>query len=531
MKLKIIATVFFIPFLLFAQEKNDGQSIELPDFVITGVQTINIPTAAKNSPKLVSTLSKEFITPQFSPEMFALSGVSNPLAPNLELLENTESISGQLKAGAGLYTLPKGELNLGKSFKHASIFGTVFGLNEREYIDNAGYNISGGSVNTDFFVSNKSKFLPGLNVFMNIQYLRDSYNFFGSDSLDFGRKSQSTNLSFGIKNTFNKNLKYGISLTGNIYEISENDYGESKFTLNAFIDLAVSNIGIHSEGIFISQDLTNALTSKSNYNYFSTDSRAILKINNAVELKAGINLSIYDGNSFFAPVGSISMKLSDAITFLGEYSPGTNFHSTSDFKNVNRYAVFDSTNNIIEKEKHKFKVAIRYQFLKYIEIALGASYSQFDNFIYFSDIKSAGLFNVMHKDDVSMLGIFGNFMFHLGPFGYFYGDIEWQYVEDSENNILPYNPNLISNLIYGYSFDNGLSLKSKITYRSSAYSDLKNSGEIPSYMDLALFFEYGLSENLRLTLELNNLINRKNYLWSGYQEKGLDFVLGVDYRW
>jgi outer membrane receptor protein involved in Fe transport len=146
-------------------------------------------------------------------------------------------------------------------------------------------------------------------------------------------------------------------------------------------------------------------------------------------------------------------------------------------------------------------------------------------------VKKVGLFDVLSMDDVNRFSIFGNFMFHAGPFGYFYGDVTFQNVEDSDNNVLPYSPKIFASLIYGYDFENGFAVKSKIDFRSAAYTDIKNTQEVPSYFDLSLMFEYELYNNLRLTFELNNLISRKNYLWSGYQEKQLDFVLGVDYRW
>jgi hypothetical protein len=531
MKLKLLLSAILLPLIIFAQEDNTSQSIELPDFVITGVQTVNIPMAKKIKPQLVTMLSKEFITPIFSPEMFALSAISKPVVPNLELLAKRESINGQLRVGAGLYTLPQGELNIGKSFKHASLFGTVFGLNEREYIDNAGYNISGGSINSDFFVSNKSGFLPGLNVFFNLQYFRDSYKFYGSDSSDLERKTQTTNVAFGIKNTLNRNFKYGFKLSGNIFDIAENNFGESRLTADAFIDLMVSSFGIHSDAQFINQDLTNNPTGKTNYSYLSTDSRAVFQINSSVQLKAGINLAVYNGNSFFAPGGNATIKLNEAVTFIAEYSPGTKFFGAGEMKNQNRFAVFDSTDNIIEREKHKLKAAIRYQFLQYIEISGGASYSVFDNYVYYQDKKTPGLFDVENTDGVKSFSIFGNFMFHAGPFGYFYGEAVFRNVEDSDKNLLPYNPKLFSSLIYGYIFENGFTIKSKIDYHSAVYTDIQNSMELPPYFNLALMFEYELFSNLRLTFDLNNLINRKNYLWSGYQEKQLDFVAGVDYRW
>ncbi|MBL1212157.1 MAG: hypothetical protein HND52_02270 [Ignavibacteriae bacterium] len=531
MKIKIIISIFLLPFLLSAQDDNRGQSIELPDFVITGVQTVNIPTAKKVKPQLISMLSEEFITPQFSPEMFALSGISEPVLPNLDLAEEKDAVNGQVKVGAGLYTLPQGELNLGAGFKHASIFGRVFGLNEREYIDNAGYNISGGALYTDFFVSNRSKFLPGLNLFVNINYLRDSYKFFGSDSSGLEHRTQTADIAFGLKNNYNKNFKYGISFNSSFFDIRDRDFGESKFHTNAFIDMMVSSFGIQGDADFISQHLTNNISGKTNYNYFSTDSRAVLRINSAMQAKAGINLAIYDGNSFFAPTGSISIKLNEALTFFGEYAPGTNFISISDFKRRNRYSIVDSTDNIVQKEKHKFNAALRYQFLRYVEISAGASYSKFDNYVYFQDSTFNGLFNSSSIDDVNKISIYANLMFHMGPLGYFYADAAWQNVEDSGNNQIPYNHNFTAELIYGYNFENGFSFSTKADFRSAAYADIQNKIEVPDYFNLSLMMEYKLSNHLRFTFDLHNLINRKNFLWSDYREKKFDFVAGVDYRW
>ena len=70
MKKYFILIILFFSTFLFAQ--TEQQSIELPDFVITGRQNIDIPIAVKKKPDLVSTISKDFLTPQYSPEEFPL---------------------------------------------------------------------------------------------------------------------------------------------------------------------------------------------------------------------------------------------------------------------------------------------------------------------------------------------------------------------------------------------------------------------------------------------------------------------------
>ena len=339
------------------------------------------------------------------------------------------------------------------------------------------------------------------------------------------------NKNFIQKNNYNKNFKYGLSFNGNFFDIRDRDFGESKLNANAFVNIMVNNIGIESSADYITQQLTNNLSGKTKYDYFNLNSRAVLKVNNTIQVKAGINLGLYDDNTFFAPSGSIAIKLNDAFTFFGEYSPGTQFLSVSDFKGLNRYSVADSTDNIVQKVKHKFNTALRYQFIRYVEISVGASYSVFDNYLYFQDTLFTGLFNSSSLDDVNKFAIYTNIMFHMGPAGYLYTAAAFNNVENSDNKIVPYNPKITASAVYGYAFDFGLSLRSKINYRSSSFSDLENNSEIPQYFDLSLMFEYELNNNLRITFDLINLINRKNFIWSGYREMKFDFIAGVDYRW
>ena len=62
---KIIVIICMFNVVLFAQEQTKTQSIELPDFVITGVQNISLPKIQKKQPEFIPLLSKDFFNPTF----------------------------------------------------------------------------------------------------------------------------------------------------------------------------------------------------------------------------------------------------------------------------------------------------------------------------------------------------------------------------------------------------------------------------------------------------------------------------------
>ena len=65
---KILLILIFTVSGLFGQEDNQTQSIELPDFVITGKENISIPKIQKSYPEFIPLLSKDFFTPQYPNE-------------------------------------------------------------------------------------------------------------------------------------------------------------------------------------------------------------------------------------------------------------------------------------------------------------------------------------------------------------------------------------------------------------------------------------------------------------------------------
>jgi len=111
--------LFLLPYIMiFSQDdKSKNPNVELPDFVITGADVVSIKRADKIKPDFVSTITSDFILPLHSPEELGLKQLSNPIKEDLKLLDSTHFAKGSIKANAGIYTLPGGELSYAYPFK------------------------------------------------------------------------------------------------------------------------------------------------------------------------------------------------------------------------------------------------------------------------------------------------------------------------------------------------------------------------------------------------------------------------------
>jgi hypothetical protein len=100
-----------------------------------------------------------------------------------------------------------------------------------------------------------------------------------------------------------------------------------------------------------------------------------------------------------------------------------------------------------------------------------------------------------------------------------------------DGKILPYHPAINSYLTYGYNFEMGLNSVVTLNYQSKQFTDISNSNSVNPFVNLSMNFIFKISPDFNLTAELNNLFNRKNYLWKDYQEPPLDIGAGIIYRW
>jgi len=524
---KIIIILLIITGSVLAQ---NNQSVELPNFVITGIRSVDIKILNKKMPDLVSTLSKEFILPVQTPDAFQISILSNISVPDTNINFVNRKYNGFLNVGVGINTLPVGNLRYTLSRRHVMLNAKVWGRNDREFIDNAGYNTSGAFINSDFFVSGKSLFLPGLRVSLKTGFERDNYKFYGSLTPTKERKTK--NLFGGAELVHNLGgYNFGLELSGRIYELKNIKLEEKSFNTKAFVEFNISRFAIKANVEYSKQNLTNNLSKKNSFDYLAGKAYAKLSLSDKITLKGGVDYAKANNLNLFSVYAAINMKLSKQISLYGEFNPGARFYTLYDFVKKNKYFNPELKDNLFTKHKTSFNGTLKYEYEKYVETGIFFDYSKSDNYGFFDDTASKGKFDLKTADDVQLIngGIYT--LFHLGPMGKFYGSLNFSKSVFDNDKKVPYHPDFSGQLNYSYLTRIGLEINPKLKIYSGVFTDVANKNKLDTFIDLGIKFKYLLLNNLAATLEINNIVNNKNYIFNGYKEKPVDIILGIDYRW
>ncbi|HEX2960261.1 MAG TPA: TonB-dependent receptor [Ignavibacteriales bacterium] len=541
---KIIILAWAIPCLLLAQENTERkqQSVELPEFVITGVERVSLPTVTKPKAELVPVMSEEFFKPVYSPEDLPIAEISNPVKKEVTFNSTGSRYKGALSLGAGYYRLPGAELTYGSGFDGGAFFGRLWTLNDRAYVPNSNKSGLGLDLSTSFFSSDTSGFLPGTVYKMGGGYDMNSYKFFASDNPDETRNMHKGNLRLSMSNLTSDYFKISLDVTDNMLYLSDRDFGENLLWLKGGIETGYNGFKIAGDANVKYQNMNEKINGKSAVGFM--DARASLKLKPTGDWQFGFGLyyATTDSSWMLLPQGFFFLKISNQISLLGELVPQADFLSAGDLAGINKYYNLN-IGHVFQKNPINLNVALKYEFDTYFEIEGGVKYSRFDNYAYFRTNKLESriidlpgtVYPPKGKYDVSttkanrLMG-YANLLFHAGPYGSFYGKFEMEDFQSTHGSKIPFTPAIRSSLSYGYDFTQ-MELKASLELNSSSYADIENRTEIPAFADMSLRLGYKLQDNFSLFGQVSNLFNRNNYYWYGYKEKPFDIVFGIDYRW
>lgn len=527
---KIFLILLLLAFTLYGQEDGQTQSIELPDFVITGKESISIPKIQKSYPEFIPLLSKDFFTPQYPNEeqtTIKLPEIETELVNVGSYKQRTNAL---LKFSAGLESWPVGEFYYNDWTENFSYNAHLFGKNELEYVDKAGLSLAGVDLGGKYFVDQEANFLPGLEIDLDGKYFYESFNFFGSANPDLKRNTNNGFLNLGFNYVSDPFNNFGITFSDSYYNQKDDEIDENIFSTSAFMKFKNRNFDFNLEGTYKNQTISSTSLSFDNQYYVNSMLTIGLKLYDMINLKVGGYLSESEGNTFFAPVAYGSIKLNKNLSVFGEFAPNTEFKTLQDFRTSNRYYRLDDFANAYIENKFNLKFAAKYEYEKYFEISAGLGYINSDNNYYFEDNVDAGLFNIYRQDIENSYAII-NFLFRKGPLGQLYGDVKFQKISGENDKRLPYSSTFISSVNYIFDWNFGLGLNLGLTYYNQSYSDYENENKIPESFDLHANFYYEMFRNFKVTLAFENLLDDKYYYFRNYQAKPFDVLAGFEFRW
>ena len=514
--------------IIYSQDTNPN--VELPDFVIFGKDVISIRKVDKLKPDYISTVSNEYLKPAYKPDYLELANVSNPVETELSLLDSANYRKGFIELKAGLYQLPAGELNYTFPYTGGMIHGFIKGLNQLEYVDNSDKQYLEGSLDFTYSLPTNLSAMPGTKFNLSGDHTKNIFKFFGSIDPERKRNLNIGNASIGIQNLYMKEFIFDLNGGGDFTYLDNEKFNESLLYANAFGRLKLSTFSLGVKAGYQHQNLSTDSLSNSNTDAYYFRPTASLEIFKKIMLEAGFTFSASSGEKLNTLFASVSAEIAKNLTFFGEYSPIGENITAGKFLRNNFYYNQQDLNRVFLKKKNKLRATLKYEYDKYYQIDGGIEFYDADNLPYYNNPDSSGFFEVL-TSDASSWDFFLNMLYHIGPYGYFYGSVNYFNIQDPDSRKIPYYPELKASLVYGYDFSKDWRGEIKLSYLSDRYADLENSDErkLPSIFDLGLKVHYTIQSNFGVFFELNNIFNTKRAIWEGYQEKPIDALLGINY--
>lgn len=531
---KKLLTVFVLGLSVgIAQQKNPN--VELPDFVITGKDVAAVKGAQKIAPEFISTISEQFFKPIYSPEELEVKDLSSPIKNELNTLDSLNYRSGNLEFGAGIYNLPTASLSYLFPIDIFFVEARLNGENHLSY-DNIDYRyLIDGGLNILYTTNNNSEVLPGTQFKLHGNYGSESFGLLYGNS-SFRRTLNRGNFSFGISNQMSKYFNFDFNVNDNIStinSINEKNYNENILGLNGYAKafFSIFNIGIQTEYkkqfLTIDKPLTVIPSSGVN-NFISIRPAGGMNISDALKVSGGISYSKSGDNTYTAPYAALALKINNFFSLFGEFSPHAEFITSNDLLKSNRYYNPQNFYNFFYRKKNFLTAAVKYEYEKYYQINAGIKYFTSSDYPFLQD-SIIGKFYLTTSEATS-LTIFTDLLFHMGPYGVFYGNIELSDTKNDAGKFIPYNPRVKTSLQYGYDFDFGLKTALSLDYAAGSYFNLSNTQKT-DYVDLGLKFSYEIIPDFFITTKLSNLLDDDIYYWNGYKEPPLDLVAGFRYMW
>ncbi len=528
---KIFIIIIFEFLTIFAQDaQKQNPGVQLPDFVITGKDIISVENAKKIPPPFIPTVSEEFFKPTFSPEELKINEVDIPIKGSQIPYDSVHFYNGKIDAGMGLYSLPYFDLNYSQQFADGIIEGFAKGLNQKAFISNSDkYSISGGA-NLLLFVSDKSSILPGTHFKFSGNYSLNNYKLYNSyDPLTRRNLSEGYG-SLKIDNLISKYIIFSGNIEDNLTAINAEKYTENLMKIEGFAKMGFPAFYLGMDAGFQKQFLT--IDSLNNYKsfYFTAKPYAELNITDLLKASFGLDYAQVSGDNFFSIYASGALNLGNGLSLYGDFSPGTEYLTSKHFLNINPYYSPQHFVDLFVKKNAAINAYLKYEYQRYFEIDAGIKYFNVRNLPYFSDVVSKGVFNI-YTAKAKSYSAFVNFLMPLGIYGQFYGTIEANSTkEDSLGKFVPYFPQFMASINYGYNFQDGLCGQIKLKYDDGNYTNITNSTKLNPYFNIGFDFSYQVSKGFLLNLNLSNLVNNKNFIWNGYQDLPLNVSLGLSYN-
>jgi hypothetical protein len=526
---KLLLVLIVCGGFIHAQNAGSKQGIELPEFVITGKESYELPAAEKIPVQFIPTVSDEFLKPAFSPEFLEASTLSGPLKKEMQQRDTSITYFNKLGIQAGVIPLPSIAYSTVIPIDEFTLGGYLNAGYNRPHIDNSGKLMFNPGIEAKYKILSSDSFLSDNELAIKGDYNYSNYKLYAKPDPDT-REINASDLSMGLASSKRNFWQYNFLVRHQYQQLSKENLNESKFTFAGSAGISGRAVEF-SPKLQFSQYKTNQ---SANWNigesYIKIDAPLRLIVSDIFSMDMGLNYTSLDTAKGLNPLLGLEIKLKSGLMVFASYHPGYEIYDYEKVLSLNSYSYLKDFIATAYSQNAKLDLSLMYEIDRVFDIIASLEYFTSNEFPYFHYRDNDATFE-LRKTKAYSTSVSLELRMQPSDYGYFYGKLKYNSVTDTNGYKIPFNPAVELYAAYGYTLPEGVTAKAGIKLRGFQYAEINNNEWMGAYYTAFLELGYALSREFLFTFKIDNLMNRKNYIWKKYQEAPFNMVAGVTFQW
>lgn len=539
----ILCILISLSYYSFAQTNPPQETpkpLELPNFIIEGVEQVNVKSGIKQLPTRINKLTKEELDSINSYEKHS----SLLLAPDTLPTKSISKIFPKInvRSSIGMFFTPEITLGARQKVEGYDLYGYLnYESSSGEY-KRSEYNKFSVNLFSDYIAPDKFWIFGGSRTRSSIFFNSKNYNLYANQfSLDNDGYFDRNVSNYGINLETNGAYEGVLFNTGfniNSLQLSANSKSISYHPTRNAVDnqmkgfLNIKNywndylingnilVDFHS----LRKNSINFIEVAGGFSYFSDE----LSIAGNIGLQSATNSNETSRGGLLLEA-QIEYRINELFTVKSSFISGLENNSFSEMFYKNPYLDF-SANLDYSYNIALINGSITYHPTENVFASANISWRIADRLCFFDETNNK-TFNLAY-DQGTILEISPELLWYITKSDKiaFNTILSLSKLNNSDGPI-PYHPFFKSNISYRKVFFDKLGFDFSLSYISENDISNKNDKKLESYLDFSFSTDYIINNNFVFFANFNNLLGSNIYYWNGYKERGLFAKIGIIWQY
>jgi len=506
---------------------------DIPEYVITGTATIDLPPAER--------AATDAVTTPFPPVLRAMRStlrdrsIEGPNERNATYgFQSVYGWNGRAFASIGTFFTPRLEAWVGRSDERYRVDVDAGYGRTKGWVRSSDRTEANGSVAGTYVLSGDSPLIQDAQVDARAGFQSAAYRFFGSMVPDLRREVSRTDVTVGAQSLSNGELPYALRLSINSMKASDSARAVNEGGIRFGVRTLFEALALPWELSFRIDNGNLSGFRRGSQSYFHLEAGTLTDIGPvSLTIAARIMSARSAGSSQllrFYPHVTASTALDGIHALQLAFAPTLEHRTLAMAVSENPYVSTQTTLRPTDV-RQMWTLSLSSNWNSRIQTVGSVEYRHAADAPYSLDTSSLGIWSLAYAPSASIFALNVGAVATLSPNDYFASKFAIRSVRfDQIDSHVPYVPKAELELAYTRSIGSALSIVPRIFGAFSRVAD-PTGAALPTLWQLDVRAEYRLLPNAVVLLDLSNLLNRSNETWRGYRDRPFSITLGIDVRW